>query len=128
MTHFLSELVPVEKELLLQTRRYFCHKKNQVLINLDYTGLWRFYSRWFHRKGFIPNQVRPGEVLTILCKKVGFHHVLLAHLSQRFSMSYCDHLPSVVRPRPSTPLNDFSSKPLRQFSLTFMRRLLLKGE
>ena len=34
---------------------------------------------------------------------------VLAHLSQRLRMSYCDHLPSVVRPS-STHLNDFSSE------------------
>ena len=32
----------------------------------------------------------------------------LAHLSQRLRMSYCDHLPSIVRL--STTLNDFSSE------------------
>ena len=28
-------------------------------------------------------------------------------------MSYCDHVPSVARRRPSTPLNDLSSETLR---------------
>ena len=56
---------------------------------------------------------------------------ILAQLSQRLRMSYCDLSPSFVS-RPSlhlfTPLNNFFSEPLGQISSNFMWSFVLKGD
>ena len=64
-------------------------------------------------------RIANGQILLIFDRVICLQYLIMAGLL--LLMSYCDHLPFVVRPSvrsPFTPLNDFSSDTLGQFSST----------